>query len=268
MNKYIIALTLSTVLAACQQSDAPKEDTKSAPATAVNTDSSAAKAAPAVAEKDQMSYALGASLAQRISGISDDFPSIQVNNDVVNQGFKDALAKASSLSDDQIREQLQAFQMQIQIAQQQKAQENIANNKVYLDKMATEGFTKTESGLLYKVITPAAEGAAKPTATDQVSVNYAGTFTDGKEFDSNADRGPFNFSLAGGVIKGWLEGVALMNVGSKYRFIVPPELGYGSRPQGPIPAESVLVFDVELLDIIKPEATEAPKEEAKEKATK
>jgi len=83
-----------------------------------------------------------------------------------------------------------------------------------------------------------------------VSVNYRGTLDDGKEFDSSYGRGPFEFSLgAGMVIKGWDEGVAGMKVGGKRKLVIPPELGYGSRGIGPIPPNSVLTFEVELLAV-------------------
>jgi FKBP-type peptidyl-prolyl cis-trans isomerase FkpA len=112
----------------------------------------------------------------------------------------------------------------------------------------TAKVNKTASGLQYEVLT---EGSgAKPAATDSVTVHYRGTLTDGKEFDSSYKRGqPATFPL-NRVIKGWTEGVQLMTVGSKYRFTIPPELGYGAAGvPGTIPPNSTLVFDVELIKI-------------------
>nr|MBC7614220.1 FKBP-type peptidyl-prolyl cis-trans isomerase [Pseudopedobacter sp.] len=104
------------------------------------------------------------------------------------------------------------------------------------------------SGLQYEVIT---EGTGpKPIATNEVTVNYKGTLIDGKQFDSSYDRNePLTLAL-NSVIAGWTEGVQLMSVGSKYRFYVPYQLGYGERGAGQdIPPYSTLIFDIELLKI-------------------
>ncbi|MBX4195441.1 FKBP-type peptidyl-prolyl cis-trans isomerase [Candidatus Parcubacteria bacterium] len=91
---------------------------------------------------------------------------------------------------------------------------------------------------------------------DKVTVHYVGTLTDGKVFDSSRDRGqPFVFTLgAGGVIRGWDEGVVGMRVGGTRRLTIAPDYGYGDRAVGPIPANSTLVFVVELLGVEKPAA--------------
>ena len=106
----------------------------------------------------------------------------------------------------------------------------------------------TSSGLQITELVSGDGLEATPGTT--VSVNYKGTLDNGKEFDSSYGRGPFEFSLgAGMVIKGWDEGVAGMKVGGKRKLVIPPELGYGSRGIGPIPPNSVLTFEVELLAV-------------------
>lgn len=110
------------------------------------------------------------------------------------------------------------------------------------------GVTELPSGLQYKVIT---EGAgAKPTATQKVTCHYHGTLIDGTVFDSSVKRGqPATFPL-NMVIKGWTEGLQLMGVGSKWRFFIPANLGYGDRQvSAQIGPNSTLVFEVELLSI-------------------
>lgn len=109
--------------------------------------------------------------------------------------------------------------------------------------------TTTESGLQYEVLKQGK--GKKPAATDKVKVHYHGTLTDGTVFDSSVDRGePAEFYL-NQVIAGWTEGLQLMPVGSKYKFYIPQELGYGSRAAGSIPPYSALIFEVELLSIEK-----------------
>lgn len=92
---------------------------------------------------------------------------------------------------------------------------------------------------------------ALPAFGNTVIVHYTGTFTNGVKFDSSKDRGvPFSFQIGvGEVIKGWDLGVSTMRIGGKRKLIIPPELGYGNKTQGPIPANSTLVFEVELLGI-------------------
>lgn len=107
----------------------------------------------------------------------------------------------------------------------------------------------TASGLQYQDVVVGTGATAK--AGDMVSVHYLGTFTNGTKFDSSYDRGQtFQFKLgAGGVIKGWDEGVAGMKVGGKRKLVIPPSLGYGPQDYGPIPGNSTLLFDVELVSI-------------------
>jgi FKBP-type peptidyl-prolyl cis-trans isomerase len=109
--------------------------------------------------------------------------------------------------------------------------------------------TTTASGLQYRDDAVGDGAQAKPG--DYVSVHYTGTLTDGSKFDSSRDRGdPFTFPLGGGrVIRGWDEGVEGMKIGGRRTLVIPPDLGYGARAIGPIPPNSTLVFEVELLGI-------------------
>ena len=109
--------------------------------------------------------------------------------------------------------------------------------------------TTTASGLQYWDVKAGTGAVATPGKT--VSVHYTGWLADGTKFDSSVDRNaPFQFELgARHVIAGWDEGVAGMKVGGLRQLRIPPALGYGSRPNGPIPANSTLIFDVELLDV-------------------
>jgi FKBP-type peptidyl-prolyl cis-trans isomerase FkpA len=125
-----------------------------------------------------------------------------------------------------------------------------AKSKDFVDQAAKEkGAVKTASGMVFLSLK---EGSgASPVATDKVKVNYRGTLIDGKEFDSSAAAGkPAEFQLDK-VIKCWTEGVQLMKVGGKARLVCPPELAYGPRDAGIIPANATLVFEVELLGITK-----------------
>ena len=107
-------------------------------------------------------------------------------------------------------------------------------------------------GLQYIVLKEGPGGGRKPVATDRVSVHYEGRLATGEKFDSSLDRGePASFRL-NQVIPGWTEGVQLMSMGSKYRFYIPQQLAYGpGSPTELIPPFSVLIFEVELLDIEK-----------------
>lgn len=128
--------------------------------------------------------------------------------------------------------------------------DNLAEGQKFLaDNKGKEGVQTTDSGLQYKVLTMG--DGAKPAATDTVKVHYRGTLLDGTEFDSSYARNePISFAL-NRVIAGWTEGMQLMPIGSKFEFYIAPELGYGEGGGGPIPPNSTLIFEVELLDIEK-----------------
>ncbi|WP_213995062.1 FKBP-type peptidyl-prolyl cis-trans isomerase [Arsukibacterium sp.] len=215
-----------------------------------------AEAAPALdTEQAKQAYSLGVSAGRYLESTIQEYEKIAVelDSDLIMQGVKDGLAGNSSVSDDEIQqllasldEQYRAKQAEIAAAESEAV---IAAGKAYLEQNAgKEGVTVTDSGLQYEVLE---EGdGPKPAATDVVKVHYTGTLTDGTKFDSSYDRDePAEFPL-NRVIPGWTEGVQLMNVGSKYKFTIPSELAYGERDMGVITPHSVLVFEVELLEIV------------------
>ena len=168
------------------------------------------------------------------------------------RGFEDALAGNAKIDEEKIREVLTALDESVRTKQEEKAKVESEKSKVEGEKYLTENAKKegvmvTESGLQYEVMSEG-EGA-KPVATDVVKVHYKGTLLDGTEFDSSYSRNePTTFPL-NRVIPGWTEGLQLMTVGSKYKFTIPSDLAYGDRDLGKIPANSTLIFEVELLEI-------------------
>ncbi len=206
---------------------------------------------------DSLSYILGLFIGFRNDPMIQSF----MDRDLIISGINTVLNDSSSYNpetlspiamelDAKIREKEDAKLQEEQISKQEATNEasNIAqlDGELYLEENAEkEGIVVTESGLQYEILTEG-EGA-KPSATSVVEVHYHGTLIDGTVFDSSVDRGePISFPL-NGVIKGWTEGLQLMNVGSKYRFTIPADLAYGPRASEKIPGNSVLIFDVELL---------------------
>jgi len=197
---------------------------------------------------DSMSYALGINVGNDFSKNLKAIPGGKSNVDLLIKGFTTAMKGDSALMTAEVANEV--FKTYITKAQKADTDAKKADGEKFLATNATaEGVTVTPSGLQYKVITPA-EGP-KPSAQDTVKVHYTGTLLDGKVFDSSVERGePIEFPL-GQVIPGWTEGVQLMSVGSKYKFFVPYNLGYGEQGTqgGPIPGFATLTFEVELLGI-------------------
>ena len=138
-------------------------------------------------------------------------------------------------------------------ADPEKVAANIKAGKDFMTQNANnKSVYTTKSGLQYQRLQ--AGNGDKPKPGDHVIVHYTGTLIDGTKFDSSVDRKqPFEFDLGRGqVIAGWDEGIQLMEKGSKYRLVLPYNLGYGEREVGAIPAGSTLIFDVELIDFITP----------------
>lgn len=221
--------------------------------------------------EDKSAYAIGLSMGRYIGSTLEKQQELGVNldNDTILKGVQDGFTDKGQMSDEEIQTALTAYDEHIneliESQAKEQAEKSQAEGKKFLaDNAKRDGVKVTESGLQYEVLT---EGkGAMPKAEDMVTVHYVGTLIDGTEFDSSIKRGePTSFPL-NQVIPGWTEGVQLMPVGSKYKFVIPSDLAYGETGANTIPGNAVLVFEVELLDIEsdeQPSAADAKQTEAK-----
>lgn len=180
-----------------------------------------------------------------------------IDADSLARGIREALAgTAPVMSEAAMQQAITQFQQQLQTGAAKRAAERAKNSvkegAAFLEKnKSAEGVKVTPSGLQYKAVKVG--NGQKPVATDRVTVHYEGTLIDGTVFDSSYKRGqPATFGL-GQVIRGWTEGLQLMDVGSTFYLYIPAELAYGESPppSGPIGPNAVLIFKVELLEIAK-----------------
>jgi FKBP-type peptidyl-prolyl cis-trans isomerase len=248
-----VALALST--AALRAADAPA----AAPAapTPVPAAPAAAVVAPATAE--QAFKVQGFYMVQQLplSGMVTELGMSDADIDFMLAGMRLAIkGQELGFKPESIGPALNAFFQArvaanapiVAAAREAKAKEATAVNTAFFAKLdADTTVTKTASGLRYRILAPGTD--PKPTAASTVKALYTGKLTDGTVFDSTDKNGgePLEFSL-GGVIRGWTEGLQLIGKGGKIHLWVPSELGYGAQGGGPIPANSVLEFDVELVE--------------------
>ncbi|MCP9269284.1 FKBP-type peptidyl-prolyl cis-trans isomerase [Xenorhabdus sp. XENO-1] len=205
-------------------------------------------------ENQQNAYALGSSLGRYMGTSLKEHESlgIKLDQSQLLAGVEDALKDKSKLNDQEIQQILGAFEVKVKHATQAKAEkeadENAEKGAKYSEQFAKEsGVVKTKTGLLYKI---EKEGSGKtPTEKDTVVVNYKGSLIDGKVFDSSYERKePLTIGLDR-IIPGWKEGLQHVKKGGKITLVIPPDLAYGKASLPNIPANSTLVFDIELLDI-------------------
>lgn len=198
---------------------------------------------------DKMSYGIGLSMARSVKN-----QPIELNTEALVAGLKDAMAdKEAKLDEAAIREAFAAVREAQMEKQKLASDEALKEGEAYLVENAKkDGVKVTESGLQYEVIT-AGDGQS-PAATDTVEVHYHGTLIDGSVFDSSIERGtPAKFPV-NRVISGWTEALQMMKVGDKWRLHIPAGLAYGAQSPSPkIPANSTLVFEVELLSVAQAE---------------
>lgn len=241
----------ATAIGQTQKPAAGKPATKSAtakPGTAAKPKPGGATPVAFKSSIDSFSYALGLSMANfyKQQGITD------INNQMMLKAINDVKNGKPALDEQQANA---CIMNHMQTARSQKASGAKKAGQAFLAQNKTkQGVITLPSGLQYQVLQ---EGTGpKPTPNDQVKCHYIGSFIDGREFESSyTNNQPATFQV-GGVIRGWTEALQLMPVGSKWKLFIPAELGYGDADNGPIPGGSTLVFDVELLEIVKPQQTQ------------
>ncbi|WP_341225977.1 FKBP-type peptidyl-prolyl cis-trans isomerase [uncultured Arcticibacterium sp.] len=193
-------------------------------------------------ELDSLSYAIGVNIGESLKA-----QNVQPNTEVLIKAIRDILGDQElSISSANSGMFIQHY---FQKAAAKVGNANLAAGNAFLEKnKAREGVMTTASGLQYEVLT--AGTGEKPLSTQKVKVHYHGTLIDGTVFDSSVERGsPSTFGVTQ-VIKGWVEGLQLMPVGSKWKFFIPSDLAYGPRGQGKIGPNSALIFEVELIEIL------------------
>jgi FKBP-type peptidyl-prolyl cis-trans isomerase len=245
--------TAAKPAAAAKPASAAKPAVKPATTTAVKaatvakpaTKTTATTAVVLKTAEDSLSYAIGILDGNffKTQGVT------SVNPTSLSLGFRDAMQGKAIFTPEQADQVLRG---EMQKMMRKKIQPNIDQCNDFLTQNAKKaGVKQTASGLQYEVIT---EGTgARPADTSVVKVHYEGFLLNStRPFDSSRDRGaPAEFPL-NGVIRGWTEGVQLMTVGSRYKFYIPYQLGYGEQGSGEaIPGGSLLIFDVELIEIVK-----------------
>jgi len=202
-------------------------------------------------DKGQASYAIGQQIGRNLKA-----QNIEIDAKTLAASLTDAMAGKSELKDDEIQKAMMKLQEMAMKKQQEVGETNKKKSAEFLEKNKTApGVKVTASGLQY-IVEKEGTGAT-PTKNDTVKCHYKGTLTTGEQFDSSYDRGqPAEFPV-GGVIPGWTEALQLMKVGGKMKLFIPAELAYGASGRPGIPPNSALVFEVELVDIVKAAAPEA-----------
>ena len=201
-------------------------------------------------ELDRISYALGTQIGQNFKK-----QGIEINPEQLMHGLTDVMKnKELVLSQDEIQQVMMSFQERMRAEQQQKQNAggaiNLAEGNSFLEKnKKNKGVIELPSGLQYKVIK---KGTGEtPTADSKVKTHYRGTLINGTEFDSSYKRNAPAVFPVKGVIKGWTEALQIMKVGAKWELYIPANLAYGQRGRPSIPSNSTLIFEIELLEIVK-----------------
>lgn len=202
-------------------------------------------------EMDSVSYAIGVEIGSSMR----DTPLKGLNLAAFSKGMREGLDSTATMSKEEQMRVMQGFNRKMQEERMAKEmaegeKTRVAGEEFLAQNGKRAGVVTTPSGLQYEVVTMGT--GAKPLPTNKVKVHYTGTLIDGSEFDSSKRRGAPAVFPVGQVIRGWVEGLQLMPVGSTFKFAIPSDLAYGPSggPGGSIPPFSTLLFEVELIEIV------------------
>ena len=243
ITKLTLSLGMLMLVSACN------------PQATSNTKAPEKKEIDLTTEEAKLGYMIGINMASQLDA-QDMFSQIDV--DALIAAFQDkAQGKDSRLTNEEMAQVSQNFEQKLRAEQEKVIEENrlkgganlVKGNEYLAEHEKKEGVQKTEGGLLYEVLR---EGKGdQPSAESTVKVHYSGKTIDGEEFDSSYERGaPTEFPVAG-VIPGFSEGLQLMKTGAKYRLTIPADQAYGPQAPPKIGPNQVLIFDVELIEVIK-----------------
>jgi FKBP-type peptidyl-prolyl cis-trans isomerase FklB len=211
----------------------------------------AAATAPAGPTADEAGYAYGVNFGMQLANLG---LGTEVPPESVMRGLKDGMAgKKSTMADINTVKAFASARAAAVVAK------NSAAARDFLDHNAGQkGVKSTQSGLQYKILAAGDHKGSSPRATDAVTVRYRGRLIDGSEFDSSYAHGNAATFPVSNMIKGWQEALELMKPGAKWQIFVPPDLAYGDASQPHIPAGSLLIFDLELVNVTPSAAANMP----------
>ena len=245
MKNRILVCVLCAVLCMLSAMVVTAQTSKPKPKTTPSKPTTSTTQAPALKTAlDSFSYAMGMSLGSFCDQQGID----HINTSMVLKGLGDASKEKTLLTPQQMNQAITSYLNQRKSANASAAK---AAGQKFLEANAKQpGVVTLPSGLQYMVM-KAGTDTARPKISDQVKCHYTGMLIDGTVFESSVTNGqPITFNLEG-VIPGWTEALQLMTVGSKWKLFIPSDLGYGDQQAGKIAPGSTLIFEVELLEIVK-----------------
>jgi FKBP-type peptidyl-prolyl cis-trans isomerase len=250
MQMHLVHITIALLLTFGTIGYSQDDPTQGAQKQPTGAQGAVAKPDPAIYHQ-QVSYALGQNFAQNLRDNE-----IEIDLNALVAGINDVMTNAQpKWTQAELERTMRWFSQDMQQKAMARIKGEAAKNKQQADNFLAqntkrEGVQATASGLQY-IVLQKGDGPS-PTVNDTVRCNYRGTLLNGTEFDSSARHGgPAEFKIAPGLIPGWIEALQKMHVGEKWQLFVPPNLAYGMDPPGPpIEANSLLVFEIELLEIL------------------